>query len=171
MIFCFTGDLKGTLEKYCCTYHLNWSVDYFKTPKVSKWNTVPQISQHVDIYQSTQPWCKEIKSWVMTSFKWCPCSGTGRSVGCNRLVLSRDLITECQLLLQMHIYQIDILIRCAILVIKPNRKTIQQGFVQYQGWRLQTFNDIMNLGYALLKYYHFLYYLSSLKNISIKKSS
>lgn len=39
----------GTLEKYCCTYHLNWSVDYFKTPKVSKWNKVPQISQHVDI--------------------------------------------------------------------------------------------------------------------------
>lgn len=106
----------------------------------------------------------------MTSFKWWPCSGTGRSVGCNRLVLSRDLITECQLLLQMHIYQIDILIRCAILVIKPNRKTIQQGFVQYQGWRLQTFNDIMILGYALLKYYHFLYYHSSLKNISIKKS-
>lgn len=29
----------------------------------------------------------------MTSFKWCPCSGTGRSVGCNRLVLSLDLIT------------------------------------------------------------------------------
>lgn len=32
------------------------------------------------------------------------------------------------------------------------------------------YNDIMNLGYALLKYYHFLYYLSSLKNIFIKKS-
>lgn len=104
----------------------------------------------------------------MTSFKWCPCSGTGRSVGCNRLVLSLDLITGMPAFVT-DAYISNRHLDKAIPVIKPNDKTIQQGLTG-PVWRLQTFNDIMNLWYVLLKYYHFLYYFSTLNNIPSKKS-
>lgn len=63
---------------------------------------------------------------MMTSFKWCPCSGTGRSVGCNRLVLSLDLITGMPAFVT-DAYISNRHLDKAIPVIKPNHKTIQQG--------------------------------------------